>query len=198
VSRAAAHVDFYEFSESDVCAATGRVHRLGGLKGDGREVWRRMHSKPGTVPDDRAVTMPIGSLSRADLLGLLTDCDLIIPALGYRLAAPPIYDARGARVPLADTGRSVDASARLLAREGTPVPGVFGIGLGSGFLPWGAMAGEESFSGQQNSLWLYQNGLGKLVHDSTRRRAQRLALDADHAETPSGTQERESYALQVM
>jgi hypothetical protein len=194
-SRAAAHVDFYEFSESDVCAATGRVHRLGGLQGDGREVWRRMHRKPGADPDDRAVAMPIGSLSRADLLGLLTDCDLIIPALGYRLATLPIYDARGARVPLARTGPSVTADARLLAQDGTPIPGVFGVGLGSGFLPWGAMAGEESFSGQQNSLWLYQNGLGKLIHDNTRRRARRLALDA---ETASDTKKRESYALPVV
>ncbi|OBI89251.1 hypothetical protein A9X00_21360 [Mycobacterium sp. 1245805.9] len=197
-SRAAAHVDFYEFSESDVCAATGRVHRLGGLQGDGREVWRRMHGKPGTEPDDRAVALPMGGLSRADLLGLLTDCDLIIPALGYRLAAPPIFDARGARVPVARTGPSVDANARLLADSGTPVPGVFAVGLGSGFLPWGAMAGEESFSGQQNSLWLYQNGLGKLIHDSTRRRARRLALDAQPTETSSSTENWEPYALPVV
>jgi hypothetical protein len=197
-SRAAAHVDFYEFSESNVCPATGRVHRLGGLQGDGREVWRRMHRKPGTQPDDRTVAMPIGSLARADLLGLFTDCDLIIPALGYRLATLPIYDARGARVPLARTGASVATNARLLAEDGTPILGVFGAGLGSGFLPWGAMAGEESFAGQQNSLWLYQNGLGKLIHDSTRRRAQQLALNAERAETPSGTEKRESDALPVM
>ena len=195
VSRAAAHIDFYEFSESDVCQATGRVHRLGGLQGDGREVWRRMHRKPGAEPDDRAVAMPIASLSRAVLLDLLTDCDLIVPALGYRLAAPPIYDARGARVPLARTGPSVAPSARLLAEDGAPIPGVFGVGLGSGFLPWGLMAGEESFTGQQNSLWLYQNGLGKLIYDSTRRRAQQLALDA---QTPSDTEELESYALPVV
>jgi hypothetical protein len=197
-SRAAAHVDFYEFSESDVCVATGRVHRLGGLQGDGREVWRRMHRKPGTEPDDRAVAMPIGGLSRADLLGLLTDCDLIIPALGYRLATPPIYSAGGTRVPLAHTGPSVDTHARLLDRYGTPIAGVFGVGLGSGFLPWGAMAGEESFSGQQNSLWLYQNGLGKLIHDSTRRRAQRLAFDAEPAQTSSRTENWEPYALPVV
>jgi hypothetical protein len=195
VSRAAAHIDFYEFSESDVCQATGRVHRLGGLQGDGREVWRRMHRKPGTEPDDRAVAMPIGGVSRADLLGLLNDCDLIVPALGYRLATLPIYDASGARVPLARTGPSVSPSARLLAEDGTPIPGVFGAGLGSGFLPWGAMAGEESFAGQQNSLWLYQHGLGKLLYDSTRRRAQQLALDT---QTTSHTEEHESYALPVM
>ncbi|MGH7041473.1 MAG: hypothetical protein ACREFY_04995, partial [Acetobacteraceae bacterium] len=79
-SRGANHADFYEFSETDVCRATGRVHRLGGLKGDGRELWRRMQHKPGTRPDDRAVAMPIGSQSRAQLLGLLDESDLIVPA----------------------------------------------------------------------------------------------------------------------
>ncbi|MCV7443723.1 hypothetical protein H7K33_15910 [Mycobacterium paraense] len=196
-SRAAAHVDYYEFSESDVCAATGRVHRMGGLQGDGREVWRRLHRKPGTERDDRVVALPIGGLPRADLLRLLTDCDLIVPALGYRLATLPIYDARGARVPLARCGPAVTPDARLLAEDGTPVPGVFGVGLGSGFLPRGAMAGEESFTGQQNSLWLYQNGLGQLIYDATRRRARRLA-DVSAAVNSAPREDRESDALSVV
>lgn len=196
-SRAAAHVDFYEFSESDVCAATGGVHRLGGLKGDGREVWRRLHRKPGTERDDRVVALPIGGLPRADLLRLLSDCDLIVPALGYRLATLPIYDARGARVPLARCGPAVAPDARLLAEDGTPVPGVFGVGLGSGFRPWGAMTGEESFAGQQNSLWLYQNGLGKLLYDGTRRRARHLA-DVSAVVDSAAREDRESDALSVV
>ncbi|OBA79568.1 hypothetical protein A9W99_20290 [Mycobacterium sp. 1164966.3] len=172
VSRGAAWADRYEFSESDVCQVTGRVHRLGGLQGDGREVWRRIHGKPGAERDERAVTMPINSLTRAELKGLLDNADLIVPALGYRLATIPIYDADGHPVRLASTGPAVRADARLLAADGTPVPGVFGVGLGSGFVPWGAMAGEASFAGQQNSLWLYQNGLGELIYNSTRRLAQ--------------------------
>jgi hypothetical protein len=177
-SRGAAWADRYEFSESDVCQVTGRVHRLGGLQGDGREIWRRIHGKPGTEWDERAVTMPIGSLTRAELKGLLDNADLIVPALGYRLAAIPIYDADGRPVRLASTGPAVRADARLLAADGTPVPGVFGVGLGSGFVPWGAMAGEASFAGQQNSLWLYQNGLGELIYNSTRRLAQQQMYSA--------------------
>lgn len=194
-SRDAARADWYEFSETDVCQATGRVHRLGGLQGDGREVWRRMHRKPGTRPDDRAVAMPIGGLSRPQLLRLLDESDLIVPALGYRLATLPIYDADGRRVPLAHDGPAVGPTARLLAADGRTVPGVFAVGLGSGFVPWGPMSGEQSFAGQQNSLWLYQNGLGMLIHNSTRRRAQQLA---DIKATPNGTQNRESDALSVM
>ena len=173
MSRAAARADYYEFSESDVCQATGRVHRLGGLQGDGREVWRRIYGKPGTDRDRRALAIPIGSLGRADLIGILDDADLIIPALGYRLAAPPIFDENRRPVPMADSGPSVAADSRLLAADGTAVPGLFGVGLGSGFTPWGAMSGEASFAGQQNSLWLYQNGLGELIYTGTRRVALR-------------------------
>jgi hypothetical protein len=180
-SRAAAHVDLYEFSESDVCPATGRVHRFGGLQGDGRELWRRIHRKPGTEPDDRAVVRPIAGMSRSDLIRLLDDADVIVPALGYRLAAIPIYDAQGCRVPLAHTGPAVRQDSRLLAADGTPVPGLFGVGLGSGFMPWGAMGGEATFAGQQNSLWLFQNDIARMIYTGTRRLAQRRHESAMHA-----------------
>ena len=185
-SRAAARADAYEFSESDVCQATGRVHRLGGLQGDGREVWRGIHAKPGTDRDRRAVTIPIGSLARADLIGLLDNADLIIPALGYRLAVPPIFDADRRPVVLASEGPAVGPDSRLLAADGTTIPDVFGVGLGSGFTPWGAMEGEASFSGQQNSLWLYQNGLGETIYTGARRLALRQqALAAEPAALPA-------------
>jgi hypothetical protein len=171
-SREAAHEDSYEFTEEDVCQATGRVHRLGGLQGDGREVWRRIHGKPGALRDDRAVTIPIDGRDPSELIALLDDADLIIPALGYRLAAPPIFDAEGRPVGLASTGPAVGPDSRLLATDGTAIPGLFGVGLGSGFTPWGQMSGEVSFSGQQNSLWLYQNGLGEMIYSSTHRLAE--------------------------
>ncbi|MGO8851229.1 hypothetical protein [Mycobacterium sp.] len=34
-SRAEASAESYGFTEADVCQATGRVHRVGGLRGDG-------------------------------------------------------------------------------------------------------------------------------------------------------------------
>ena len=132
-----------------------------------------MHGKPGTEPDGRAVASPSGDLSRADVIGLLDGADLIVPALGYRLATPPIFDADRRPVPLANDGPAVGPDSRLLAADGTAVPDVFGVGLGSGFTPWGAMSGEASFSGQQNSLWLYQNGLGEMVYTGTRQLAKR-------------------------
>jgi hypothetical protein len=56
----------------------------------------------------------------------------------------------------------------LLAADGAPIPAVFGVGLGNGFVPRGAMVGEASFAGQQNSLWLYQNGLGEMIYRGAR------------------------------
>jgi hypothetical protein len=41
-----------------------------------------------------------------------------------------------------------------------------------GASPWGAMAGEASFRGQQ-SRWLYQHGLGEMIYNGTRQWAAR-------------------------
>jgi len=166
-SRADADADEYRFSESDVCQATGRVHRLGGLQGDGRQMWRRIHGKGGVEPDNRAVVRPLGDVPRADLIALLDDADLIVSAFGYRLATIPVFDKDGYALPLARTGPAVGRDARLLDAYGRAVPGLLGVGLGSGFTPWGGMSGEASFTGQQNSLWLYQHGLGELIYTST-------------------------------
>jgi hypothetical protein len=168
-SREEARADSYPFSDADVCRATGRVHRVGGLRGDGRELWRRIHGKPGTRPDRRVIARSVTDLSRADLAGLLDDADLIIPALGYRLRTVPVIDPYGRRIPLAHNGPSVAADSRLLAADGESIPHVFGIGLGSGFVPWGELAGEASFTGQQNSFWLFQHGLGEMIYHSARQ-----------------------------
>ena len=48
------------------------------------------------------------------------------------------------------------------------------------------MSGEAAFSGEQNSLWLYQNGLGELIYTGTRRLALRQrALAAEPAAVPA-------------
>jgi hypothetical protein len=184
-SRADAEADSYRFAETDVCQATGRVHRLGGLQGDGRQTWRRISGKGGMEPDNRAVLQPIRDMPRADLVTLLEDADLIVSAFGYRLATIPVFDKAGYPVPLARTGPAVGSDSRLLDADGRAIPGLFGVGLGSGFAPWGGMSGEASFTGQQNSLWLYQHGLGELIHNSTRQ----LAADwaAAHARNENGS-----------
>lgn len=167
--RADAAADGYAFTEADICPMTGRVHRLAGLRGDGRQLARRLLGLAPDAPEQRLSQQALAAIDRAALAHLLDAADLIIPALGYRLTTVPVLDAEGRPVPLATSLPIVDADARLLTACGTPLPNLFGVGLGSGFVPWGGMAGEPSFRGQQNSLWLYQNGLGALIHDGVRR-----------------------------
>ena len=173
-SREAAVLDGYTFDEDDVCPATGRVFRLAGLRGDGREICRRMCGLGGLQQEDRVVAHAVAALDRRELTGLLDAADVIVCATGYRLKTIPVLDADGTPIPLAPLPPSVDHKSRLLTADGDALENVLGVGLGSGFKPWGTMAGEASFTGQQNSLWLYQNGLGRSIHDTTRRHAARM------------------------
>ncbi|RZM10963.1 MAG: aminotransferase DegT, partial [Sphingomonas sp.] len=45
------------------------------------------------------------------------------------------------------------------------LPDAYGIGLAAGFVPWGRLGGEASFSGQANGLWLWQNDVGMMIVD---------------------------------
>ena len=170
-SRAEAGLDGYAFGEDDVCPATGRVFRLAGLRGDGREICRRMRGLGGLEREDRVVAHATAALDRHELTRLLDAADVIVCATGYRLKTIPVLNDMGTPIPLAPLPPAVDHNSRLLTADGEPLENVFGVGLGSGFTPWGTMAGEVSFTGQQNSLWLYQNGLGQSIYDATRRYA---------------------------
>jgi hypothetical protein len=167
-SRADAAADGYIFQEDDVCPATGRVFRMSGLRGDGREIYRRIRGLGDAPPEPRAVLRSLQDMTPQALRQELDAADLIVPAFGYRLATLPVFDCAGHRLPLATSGPVVGPDSRVLTASGKSLPNVFGIGLGSGFRPWGGMAGEPSFRGQQNSLWLYQNGLGEMIHAQCR------------------------------
>ena len=161
-----AQADSYFVRPGDICPRTGRVHRLGGLRGNGRDLWRQIAHRPGTTPEPRVV---VGTLQKFDapwLHDTLEQAALVVPAFGYRAATLPIFDARGRRLSLsADAGgASVDDQCRLMLADGTVLPNVFGIGLGSGFRPWGGMGGEPNFRGQANSLWLYQHDIGAVIY----------------------------------
>jgi len=96
----------------------------------------------------------------------LDEAALVAPCLGYRSATLPIFDADGRRLVLrADrNGDAVGDDCRVLLADGTKLPNVFGIGLGTGFRPSEAMGCEPNFNGQANSLWLYQNDMGSLIY----------------------------------
>ena len=162
-TRAAAHADGYRVAGDDVCPRTQRVHRLGGLRGDGRELWRAITGRPGAPAEDRVELI---SLQDAlDASALWKDADLIVPAFGYRARTVPVVDELGARLRLAaEVGEPlVDGDCRLRLAGGGSLPRLFGIGMACGFRPSGPMGGEPSFRGQTNGVWLYQNGIGARV-----------------------------------
>lgn len=163
---AAAIADGYPVGPDDICPRTHRVHRLGGLRGNGRDIWRQLTGRPATTPDPRASMLMLQDLPVADLRRLLEEAAVVIPAFGYCAATIPVYDIRGHQLRLqADLGlAAVDGKSRLLLEDGAALPNVFSLGLGSGYRPDGTMGGEASFNGQANSLWLYQNDIGALVY----------------------------------
>jgi hypothetical protein len=165
-----ARADGFVFTERDVCPMTRRIHRMGGLRNDGRELWRRITGRPGADPEPRARLVPVREAAPDAVRRLLDAAALIVPAFGYRFNTLPVVDEGGRPVPLAaDFGAcAVDRASRLLRADGMALAGVFGVGLGTGFRPWGEMAGEPSFDGHQNSLWLYQNGLGRMIFEGVR------------------------------
>jgi len=167
-SEDAAAADGYDVAKCDVCPRTRRVNRLGGLRGNGREMWRRLARRPGTIAEERVVMLPLADphLSSATLRTMLDEAAVIVPAFGYRASTVPIFDAEARRLPLrADCGGpAVGRDARVLLADGGQLPNIFGIGLGTDFRPWGKMGGEPSFDGQANSLWLYQNDIGAVVY----------------------------------
>jgi hypothetical protein len=173
-SRETAAAVNYPFTEDDVCPATGRVFRLSGLRGEGRKLFCRIRGIGSVECETRATAECLHFLTREQLIYALDNADLIVAALGYRLATPPVFDPAGRMLALAQTGPAVDQESRLLTATGRPLPNVFGIGLGSNFRPWGAMAGERSFRGQQNSLWLYQHGLGEMIYAGVQRHGRQL------------------------
>jgi hypothetical protein len=157
-TRGEADADAYPYSEADVCPFTHRVNRLGGLRFDEKELWRKLS---GRAPADGRAEMRVARLD--DCTNLLDRADLIISAVGYRMRTLPIFDRNGNPVELARSSPLVDERCRLLLADGTPAKRLFGSGLGSGYRPTGKLGGEPSFDGQQNSLWLYQHGIGATI-----------------------------------
>jgi len=163
--QAAADADGYPVDHGDICPRTGRVNRMGGLRGHGRDIWRRIMSCPSVEAEKRIAILDRADLADAELRRLMDEAALVVPCLGYRAATLPILDDAGRRLALsADAqGDAVGDDCRLRLTDGSSLPNVYAIGLGTGFRPTLAMGCEPNFSGQANSLWLYQNDIGGTI-----------------------------------
>ena len=164
--RQAALDDLYEVAPGDVCPRTQRVNRMGGLRGFGREMWRQIAERPHTTPEPRVVSIDMQRLSADELGAMIADAALVVPCFGYRSAMLPVFDAEGTRLALnaEQGGIAVGEHSRLLLSDGTSVPNLFGIGLGTGYKLPTSMGGEPNFDGQANSLWLYHNDIGAIIY----------------------------------
>ncbi|MBN8817034.1 MAG: DegT/DnrJ/EryC1/StrS family aminotransferase [Sphingomonas sp.] len=156
--------NFNDFNENDICPVSGFVYRLGGFRLEARELVLRMLQVDGRAPDPRVTSHMIGDDEEA-ARRMIEQADLVVAALGYRPQALPLFDASGAPIALAAhrDRPMVDKHCRVLDANDRPIPGVFGIGLAAGFVPWGQLGGEASFRGQANGLWLWQNDVGQMI-----------------------------------
>ncbi|MGN6818968.1 MAG: aminotransferase class I/II-fold pyridoxal phosphate-dependent enzyme [Sphingomonas sp.] len=176
-SEEAARADnFTDFGPDDICPVSGFVYRLGGFRLEARELVLRMLEIDGRAPDPRVATHRIGA-AEADARAIVERADLVVAALGYRPRALPLFEGDGTPIALAaDAGRPmVDGHCRVLDAQDRPIPGVFGIGLAAGFVPWGQMGGEPSFRGQANGLWQWQNDVGLMIVDQVLGQRERVA-----------------------
>lgn len=174
-SEAAARADnFTDFGPDDICPVSGFVYRLGGFRLEARELVLRMLQVDDRAPDPRVAVHRIAD-DDVEARTIIENADLVIAALGYRPRALSLLEADGTPVALAaHAGQPmVDRYCRVLDAHDQPVPGVFGIGLAAGFVPWGRMGGEASFRGQANGLWQWQNDVGQMIVDQVLGERQR-------------------------
>ncbi|HSI16502.1 MAG TPA: DegT/DnrJ/EryC1/StrS family aminotransferase [Sphingomonas sp.] len=162
-----AHAEgFADFGPDDICPVSGFVYRLAGFRLEARELVLRMLGVDGRAPDPRVAVDRIGD-DETRARGLIAGADVVIGALGYQPHALPVADHHGTPIALAAEagGAMVDRHCRVIDSSGAPLPGLFGIGLAAGFVPWGTMGGEPSFRGQANGLWQWQNDVGMMIVD---------------------------------
>jgi dTDP-4-amino-4,6-dideoxygalactose transaminase len=163
----AAHAEgFTDFGAEDICPVSGFVYRLAGFRLEARDLVVRMLAIDGRAPDPRVALHRIEGDADAAARAIIQRADLVVAALGYRPRALPIVDGEGLIPLAAHEGRPmVDRHCRIVDSNAQAIAGLFGIGLAAGFVPWGPLGGESSFSGQANGLWLWQNDVGQMIVD---------------------------------
>ena len=158
---------FTDFGPEDICPVSGFVYRLAGFRLEARELVLRHLRVDGRVPEPRLSVHQVASDNDAVARAHLAEADLVIAALGYRPRALSVQDSDGRSIALAahEGAAMVDRHCRIMDASGAAIPGLYGIGLAAGFVPWGKLGGEASFSGQANGLWQWQNDVGAMIVD---------------------------------
>ncbi|HET6243817.1 MAG: FAD-dependent oxidoreductase [Bacteroidetes bacterium] len=165
-----------DFTEADICPVTQRVFRMGGMRADSKDLLRKLfglsHQR-----EERIELLEIddGGDNSEILKKKLNEAALIIPAFGYQPNTIPLYDEAGVELMFSQKPL-VNKYCQVMDVNGNTITGLYGIGLASGFLPWGEMGGEASFNGQTNSLWAYQHGIGELIFNQLMNAGKVMAI----------------------
>lgn len=156
-----------EFGIDDICPVSGFVYRFAGFRLEARELVMAARGLGGRSSEPRVHLHRILDTEDAASVAVLDSADVIIVALGYRPRGLTMFSARGERIILRSDGPEecpmVDEQCRVLDCEGSPIAGVLGIGLASGHRSSHSSGGEPSFTGQTNSIWQWQNGVGATI-----------------------------------
>jgi hypothetical protein len=164
LTREAAEADRYQYdAERDVCPVSGRVNRVGGLKGDARELARRALGFEGEPV--QVELLPLASAARGDVASVLESAGLIVAATGYRPRLPELVTDDGGRIAPAHSaaGLAVNDRAELLTAGGKALPSVLTYGLGAGIRAPRRVGGEPSNERAITSVWLYQHDVGEMA-----------------------------------
>ncbi|MCE2566114.1 aminotransferase DegT [Komagataeibacter sp. FNDCF1] len=157
---------YNDFGPADICPISQFVYRFGGLRYDSRDLAMQLMGIANAPPEPRLRTMQITGENDAAVRAVLDGADAIIACFGYRPRRVMIMDRHAHPMALAmdhPDGSLTGGNCGILDGSGREIPGLFGLGLASGYSPSGAMGGESSFHGQVNSLWLWQNAIGEKI-----------------------------------
>ena len=165
-SAEAARADGYAFDPVlDVCAASGRVNRYGGLRGAAHELASGALGLTSSTAPIRLVSLEHSNT--AEVREVLDAAGAVVVATGYQARLPQLRDESGAelRSAVARAGTEVTADAHLIDVSGTAHPELLAYGLGAGLAPSAQVGGEPSYDRRADGIWLYQHDVGRLVLD---------------------------------
>jgi cation diffusion facilitator CzcD-associated flavoprotein CzcO len=161
---------YTDFGPEDICPVSGRVFRLAGFRLETRELMKQVLRVGGRVGEPRLNLHMITADNDAETAKLLDEAHVIVAAMGYRPRSISVFDTEGKSWKLQsqtdEMVPAVDRNSRVLDDRGRQMPGLYGTGLASGFVPRGRFGGEASFKGQANSLWLWQHDIGEQIADA--------------------------------
>lgn len=164
-AQEARQANYHDFNDDDICPRTGRVNRLSGLRFQSRQLLMNVWGL-GNSCENRVTLTSIQSCVE-NTKHVFDTANVIIAATGFLPLTIPLFNCDGSFVKLAANYKHplVNKLGQLIDNRGQVIPNAYGIGLASGFVPYGLMGGEASFTGQTNGLWLYQNDVGAMIVD---------------------------------